>query len=137
MSTWWLCISLKVGEKGKRSFRKWELCGTADPSRSQPQAAVSKPCPWAREMPLASPGAIVTKGIHEALKRPSTEIPFTVLPRAKLCSRFFSTRPVFVVIKVASEPQSIVNASDLTADLNSCLYPRPHCPQLSKQDLCC
>ena len=137
MSTWWLCTSLKVGEKGKRSFRKWELCETADPGCSQPQAAASKPWPWAREMPLASSDAIITEGVRAAPKRPSTEMAFTVLRGAKLCSRFFSTWPVFVAIKVASEPLSIFNASDLTADLNSCLYPSPPCPHLSKQNLCC
>lgn len=67
----------------------------------------------------------------------TTEISFTVLYGAKLCSRFFSTWPIFVAIKVASELLSIFNASDLTANMNSCLYPSPPCPHLSKQNLCC
>lgn len=133
MSTWWLCTSLKVGEKGKRSFRKWELCETADPGCSRPFAAVSKPWPWPTETPLGSSTAILTEGLHEAPKRPSTENCCTVLHGAKLCSRFFSTWPVFVAIKAASEPLSICNASDLATDLNSCLYPSPPCPHLSKQ----
>lgn len=134
MSTWCLCTSLKVGEEGKRSFRDWELWEPADPDCSQPQGAGSKPWPCAGEMPLASSGATVAEGVRGTLKRPSTEIPFTVLHGAKPCSRFFSTWPVFVAIKVASEPLRIFNASDLTTDLNFCLYPSL---QLSKQNLCC